>query len=78
MSSPALLLAPPRAGTFATERERFLDQLASMSPAARLLAARRGHFSRSERALWALRYPDEVPLVNGEVEWIALSLADLD
>jgi hypothetical protein len=49
-----------------------------MSPAARLLAARRGEFSRSERALWAQRYPEDVPLVNGEIEWIALSLADLD
>jgi hypothetical protein len=49
-----------------------------MSPAARLLAARRGTFTRSERALWARTYPDEVPLINGEVEWIALRLADLD
>ena len=67
-----------REGTGPDRRDAFLDRLASMSPAARLLAARRGDFTRSERVLWARTYPDEVPLVNGEVEWIALGLADLD
>ncbi len=56
----------------------FLARLESMSPRQRLRAARGGEFSRSERALWAATYPDEVPLVNGELEWIALGLADLD
>lgn len=37
-----------------------------------------GRFSRGERALWASTYPDEVPLVNGELPWIALGLADND
>jgi len=35
-------------------------------------------FNRAERAVWAARYPNEVPLVNGELPWIALDLADLD
>lgn len=69
---------PVQNGLGSDRHEAFLDRLASMSPAARLLAARRGAFTRSERALWARTYPDEVPLVNGEVEWIALGLADLD
>jgi hypothetical protein len=49
-----------------------------MTAARRLLASRDGTFSHAERALWAAHYPEEVPLVNGEIEWIALSLADLD
>jgi Ser/Thr protein kinase RdoA (MazF antagonist) len=56
----------------------FLADLAEMSSKQRLDAARRGAFDRTERAIWASAYPDEVPLVNGELEWIALGLADLD
>jgi hypothetical protein len=49
-----------------------------MSAEHRLAAAREGRFSRAERAAWAARYPEEAPLVNGELAWIALGLADLD
>ena len=49
-----------------------------MSPEQRLAAFRSGQFSHSERSRWAQKFPDEVPVVNGEVEWIALGLADLD
>jgi hypothetical protein len=49
-----------------------------MSPKQRVDAAHRGDFNRTQRAIWASAYPDEVPLVNGELEWIALGLADLD
>jgi len=49
-----------------------------MSKEERLRAARSGGFDRWQRSLWAARYPEEVPLVNGEYEWIALGLADLD
>jgi hypothetical protein len=49
-----------------------------MTPEQRLKAARKGRLSRGELTLWAALYPEEVPLVNGEVEWIALGLADLD
>jgi hypothetical protein len=61
-----------------TPRERSQQRLASMTPEERKRAARRGEFSRAERALWAATYPEEVPLINGELEWIALDLADLD
>jgi hypothetical protein len=27
---------------------------------------------------WATRYPEKVPLVNGEFEWIACNMADID
>jgi hypothetical protein len=58
--------------------ERFLEHLGEMDAAERARAARSGELSHAERALWAARYPDEVPIVNGELEWIALTLADLD
>jgi hypothetical protein len=65
----------------ATEAEaesRFLSRLARMSPGRRIAASRSGAFSRHERAVWACRYPDEVPTVNGEFEWLVLGSADLD
>jgi hypothetical protein len=45
-----------------------------MTPEQRL-AASRFKFKSWERTVWATHYPDEVPLVNGEPEWIALRLA---
>ena len=59
-------------------REALLDHLARMSQQERLLSARRGRMDRWERSLWAARFPEEAPLLNGEYEWIALGLADLD
>jgi hypothetical protein len=64
-------LSPPE------RRKAFLARLARMSSLERLRAAR-FEFDRWERTVWAGRYPEEVPLVNGELEWIALSVADLD
>lgn len=61
-----------------TDGDSFLLRLDRMSPSQRLRAYRSGAFSRAERARWACRYPEEVPTVNGEVEWIALRSADLD
>ncbi len=65
-------------GLSAAERRKvFVARLDRMRPEERLRAAR-FEFDRTERAIWAGRYPEEVPTVNGEVEWIALRLADLD
>ncbi len=63
-----------------TERlvDSFVSVLARMTPAERISASRHGGFTRWERWVWAARYTDEVPLVNGEFEWIACNLADLD
>lgn len=56
----------------------FAARLARMSPRQRIEASRSGAFNRHERAVWACRYPDEVPTVNGEFEWLVLRSADLD
>lgn len=59
-------------------RLSFLDVLHHMSPPERLAAYRTRAFTRPERTIWAANYPEEAPLVNGEIEWVALTMADLD
>jgi hypothetical protein len=56
----------------------FPTLLDRMTPVERLRAYRSGTFSARERSIWAARFPEEAPLLNGELEWIARSLADLD
>jgi hypothetical protein len=61
--------------------ERQLDDLAlldAMSATERLRLARSARMTRAQRAIWVANFPEEVPLINGELEWIALGLADLD
>ncbi len=53
-------------------------QIDALGPERRLEMYRGGALTRQECVIWAGRYPEEIPLVNGEIEWIALSLADLD
>lgn len=53
--------------------ERFLSELERMKPHERISGSRYS-FSRWERSVWAGRYPDEVPLIDGEFEWIARNL----
>lgn len=53
--------------------ERFCSELRRMTPDERLRAYRYT-FGRRERTIWAARYPEEVPLLNGEFEWLALDL----
>jgi hypothetical protein len=50
--------------------EPFVSELAKMTREERIRASRYS-FNRWERWVYAARYPDEVPLVNGELEWIA-------
>lgn len=56
----------------------FVAILDRMTPAERVSASRNGGFTRHERAIWAAQFPGEVPLINGEYEWLAVDLADLD
>jgi hypothetical protein len=64
------------------EAERIVEGFASilrrMTREERISASRHGGFTRWERWVWAARFPDEVPLLNGEFEWIAANMADLD
>lgn len=56
-------------------RSSFLARLRRMSRSERVLASRY-QFSLRERNIWTAHYPDEVPRINGEFEWIAATLAD--
>jgi hypothetical protein len=67
-------VAPPDAPSV----ESFIERLERMGYERRLAAYRAGRLTRRERTVWAARFPDEVPLINGELEWIALASADLD
>ena len=72
---------PRRRGTARNSQNRvdaFLARLARMSTEERVEASRRGEFTRWERSVWSSHHPDEVPLVNGEFEWITLASTDLD
>jgi hypothetical protein len=52
--------------------------LAGMTYEERVRAYRSGALSAHELAVAAARFPEEMPLLNDEYEWIAVSLADLD
>lgn len=47
-----------------------LRALWQMTPAQRVAAMRRGKLTLEQCAAWAARYPEQVPLVNGEFEYI--------
>lgn len=49
-----------------------VDRLYRLGDRGRFAAYRAGKLSRAERSIWAARFPNEVPLVNGEFEWIGL------
>lgn len=54
------------------------EQIVRLGPDARLSLYRRGKLTRQECVIWAARFPGEIPLVSGELPWIALAMADLD
>lgn len=53
--------------------DSFLSELRRMTPQERIRASRYT-MTRHERYVYAARYPDEVPTLNGELEWIAATL----
>jgi hypothetical protein len=48
-----------------------LRRLWAMSPSERVAAMRRGELSMRQCCAWSARHPDQVPLLNGEFEFIA-------
>jgi len=67
-----------RALTLRTKHHDVAGILARMSFAERVRAYRSGVFTAHELSVAAAREPDRMPILNGEFEWIAVSLADLD
>jgi hypothetical protein len=58
------------AGQLAARRER-RETLRRLGRDGRLAAYRRGELDLETCCLWAVGYPHEVPLLNGEFEFIA-------
>ncbi len=52
-------------------RKARLDAMWRMSPEQRITAMRNGKLSLEQCAAWAARYPEQVPLINGEFEYLA-------
>jgi hypothetical protein len=52
-------------------RDARLRALWQMTPAQRVAAMRRGELTLEQCSAWAARHPDQVPLLNGEFEYIA-------
>jgi hypothetical protein len=58
---------PPLLG----ERAARLREVWLMTPDQRVTAMRRGELSLEQCAAWAARHPAQIPLVNGEFEFLA-------
>jgi hypothetical protein len=54
-----------------TERAARLEALWRMTPTERVAAMRRGDLTMEQCCAWAARYQRQVPLLNGEFEFIA-------
>ncbi len=48
--------------------------LDSLSPARRRESAAAGEFNRRQLMAWAALHPEEIPLIGGELPWIAVDL----
>ena len=53
-------------------RQGRLRSLWQMNVEQRIAAMRRGDLTREQLAAWSARHPDQVPMLNGEFEWIAI------
>lgn len=53
-------------------RDARLRALWEMTPGQRIAAMRRGELTLEQCAAWAARYPEQVPIVNGEFEYITM------
>jgi hypothetical protein len=69
-------VAEPDSREAESKIEAFVAELWKMTSDERVRASRYT-FNRWELWVWAARFPDEVPLINGEYEWLALKSADV-
>ncbi len=61
----------------AIRRAEASEKLWALTAAERVTAMRRGELSLHQLCEWARRCPDEVPLVDGEYEFIALTTPEV-
>jgi hypothetical protein len=65
-----------RAGLDSQVDEERLARFLAMAPGERVARALQHEINPAEMSRWAARYPNEVPLLNGEYFYIAETLAD--
>ncbi|MFZ1996728.1 MAG: hypothetical protein WAU75_21620 [Solirubrobacteraceae bacterium] len=58
-------------------RHARLRRLWQMTVEQRVAAMRRGELTREELATWSGRHPEQVPMLNGEFEWIAIKTPEV-
>jgi hypothetical protein len=68
----------PTATTTRSPCADLADVGAWLTPEQRREALAEGNLSISDLAAWSALWPEDVPLINGELPWIALTLADND
>ncbi len=54
------------------ERRGRLRSLWQMTVEQRIAAMRRGELTLEQLAAWSARHPDQVPMLDGEFEWVAM------
>ncbi len=59
------------------DRAARLEALWRMTPNERIAAMRRGNLSMEQCCAWAGRYPRQVPLINGEFEFLAAYMPEV-
>jgi hypothetical protein len=58
-------------------REARLRELWEMTPNERVAAMRRGELTLEQCSAWAARFPEQVPLLNGEFEYLARHMPEV-
>jgi hypothetical protein len=58
-------------------RNARLRALWRMTPAQRVAAMRRGELTLEQCGAWAARHPEQVPLLNGEFEYLAVLTSEV-
>jgi hypothetical protein len=58
-------------------RDARLRSLWQMTPTQRVAAMRRGELNLLQCSAWAARYPEQVPLLNGEFEYLAAFIPEV-
>jgi hypothetical protein len=58
-------------------RQGRLRSLWQMTVEQRIAAMRRGELTREQLAAWSARHPDQIPMLHGEFEWIAIRMPEV-
>jgi hypothetical protein len=58
-------------------RQAHLRSLWQMSVEERVAAMRRGELTLKQLAAWSARHPQQIPMLHGEFEWIAISTPEV-